>query len=322
VWQARERLRGVVRRTPVLTHLLLDDRFGSSIHVKAEHLQLTGAFKFRGMYSKISSLAATDRKRGVVTVSSGNAAQGLALAGRLLDAPCVVVMPDDVAPVKLAAVQALGARVLQLPGTSDALFRHAESLADQERMNFVHPFDQPEVIAGQATVGLELMEDLGDADLVLMPTSGGGMLSGVSLVVKSLSPHTKVIGVQPEGATSVYAALAAGGPTPVPVDTVADALTAATCGRLTFDLISHYADDVLLVSDEDIFEAVRILWKAARMVVETGGATGLAALLRYPELRKGRVAVITSGGNIDPRQFAHIIGGGSVADWRVSARVL
>lgn len=322
IWRARKRLRGVARRTPVLRHPLLDEHFHCALHIKAEHLQLTGAFKFRGMYVGAVSLSRANRERGLITVSSGNAAQGLALAAKLLDAAATVVMPQNVTPMKLGAVEALGARVFMFKGTTDDLFHHAYSLMERERLSFVHPFDQVEVISGQGTIGLELIEDVGDVDTILMPTSGGGMLSGVSIAVKSLSPSTKVIGVQPEGAPSIHSALASQRIEPVPVDTVADALTASTCGRITLDIISRYADDVLLVSDEDIFEAVRVLWTTARMPVETGGAAGLAALVRYPELRKGRVAVITSGGNIDPVQLAHIVAGGSVAAWRSSiARV-
>lgn len=320
MWRARTLLRGVVRRTPVLTHPLLDELFGCSLFIKAEHVQLTGAFKFRGMYAKISSLSESERNLGVVTVSSGNAAQGLALAARLLGTTATVVMPESVSPVKLEAVRALGAKVVMLPGNSDDLFRHAALLVDSEQLSLVHPFDQPETIAGQGTIGLELVEDVGDLDTVLVPTSGGGMLSGMSLVLKSLLPPITIIGVQPEGAPSIRNALAARRPVPVQVDTVADALTASTCGRLTLGMISRFADDVLLVSDEDIFEAVRVLWSIGKMAVETGGATALAALMRYPDLRKGRVAVVTSGGNIDPVQLAHIVAGGSVATWRALSR--
>jgi threonine dehydratase len=319
VWEAARRLAAVARRTPVLTHPLLDRALEARTFVKAEHLQLTSAFKFRGMYNRLAVLSPEERARGVLTVSSGNAGQGLAAAAALQGVPATVIMPASAPRTKLEAVQAWGARVIQREADSDELFRMAGELVDGEGLALAHPFDHPATVAGQGTIGLELCTDVAEIDTVLAPTSGGGMLSGVALVVKHLSPRTRVVGVQPEGSASVRRALDAGRPVAAPVDTVADALTARTCGDLTLALVARYVDDVVLVPDETIFRAVRVLWDTLRNPVETGGAAGVAALIEHPELRRGRVAVITSGGNIDIEQLAHIAAGGTVRAWRARA---
>jgi threonine dehydratase len=312
-------LDGVARETPVLTDGLLDEATGSSVHVKAEFLQRGGAYKFRGIFNRVRLLSEDERRRGIVTISSGNAGIAAAYAARLLGTSCVVVMPAEPALQKLAAIEALGGRVVRHGSSSIEMAARAAELTTDGRV-LVHPFDQAEVIAGQATMALELLEQAPGLDVVVAPTAGGGMLAGIALVLHELGSDLELVGVQPEGAAALHRSLAAGAVTECEtVDTLADGLAVKRCGELTFQLIRRRVNAIVLVSDDDILTAVALYWRLLHVAVEPAGAAALAALLRHTDLRGRRVGVLASGGNIDVRLLQHALAGGSAQAWKATA---
>ncbi len=316
VWQARRALRGVLRRTPILTNDRLDKELHGRLFIKAEHLQQTGSFKIRGIYNRVRLLPERERERGILTASSGNAGIAAAFAALLHGIDCTVVMPTHTVEAKIEAVRALGARVVLHGRTTSEMFAKAEEVVRSKSYAWVHPFDQPEVIAGHGTIGLELLEEIEELDTIVVPTSGGGMLSGIATVVKVLEPAIELIGVQPEGAPGIRLSLAKGGVTKCTgVDTIADGLIAEECGHLNFEIIQRHADDVVLVSDDEILEAMRTLWKTMHMAVEPSGAAALAAVYRYSRFHGRRVAVVTSGANVDLGLLEHALGGGTARGW-------
>jgi threonine dehydratase len=297
-------LRGVARETPILTDGRLDQVAGSNVLVKAEFLQHGGSFKFRGIYNKLASLPPDEREWGIVIASSGNAGLAAALAARALRTSSVVVMPQHFSDVKRAAIEAAGGRVVAFGKTSDEMLHRAEEIADSERRAFVHPFDQPEVIAGQGTLALELDQNLHDFDAVVIPTGGGGLLSGVGLVLRALRPELQIIGVEPDGADSVRRSLHAGRVTAADsISTIAEGLAVQSCGKLTFEVIRRDIDEVITVSDAEILHAVGVFWNLLHVAVEPSGAAGLAALLAGERFEGKRVAVVATGANIDLRRL-------------------
>jgi len=313
---AARALDGVARRTPVLTDLMLDEASGTNVYVKAEFLQRGGSYKFRGIYNKIRLLSPHERSRGIVTVSSGNAGIAAAYAARLCGASCLVVMPDTPLDEKARAIQALGATTLPGSPSSTDMFAKAQELVDQGR-TFVHPFDQPEVIAGQATMALELVDQLNDFDVVVAPTAGGGMLAGISAAIRQQKPETRLVGVQPEGAAAIARSLESGTVTELEtVDTLADGLAVRRCGELTFELINRFVDEVVLVSDDEILTAVALYWRTLHAAVEPAGAAALAAVLRYPHLRGRRTVVLASGANLDVNLLRHALNDGTATEWK------
>jgi threonine dehydratase len=314
---ARERQAGVIRRTPLLTDPRLDHAAGRPVAVKAEHLQRGGSFKFRGLDNKIASLGEAARS-GILVVSSGNAAQAAALSAHVRGIPCTVVMPDQALPTKVQAVESLGATIVRGGPTSVEMFATGDRLAAELSLHQVHPFDQPEVVAGHGSLALEILEDCDRLGAVYVPASGGGLLAAVALVVKTVAPQVRVVGVQPVGADSVRRSLAAGRPVPVdaPITTICDALTAQCVGSLTFDVISSYVDEIVLVDDEQAGAAMRTAWLAVRQAIEPGAATSLAALLAAPPSADGLDVAVLSGGNVDLELLAHVVRGGTIAEWR------
>jgi threonine dehydratase len=293
-------LDGIATRTPVLRDDLLDERTGSAVTVKAEFLQRGGAYKFRGIYNKVRLLTAEARRPGIVISSSGNAGIAAAHAARLHRVPCIVVMPADAAQHKMAAIEALGGRVIRHGASSTEMDSKARELA-ADGLAYVHPFDQPEVIAGHGTMALELLEQTLDIDALLVPAAGGGMLAGTSLVVGAQAPGLHLIGVQPEGAASLHESLQAGSVQVLDrVDTIADGLRVRRCGDLTFELIRRRTDQVVLVSDDAILDAIAVFWRVLHVAVEPAGAIALAAALTSSEFRGQRIGIVASGANIDP----------------------
>jgi threonine dehydratase len=315
---AHERQVGVIRRTPMLTDPRLDRAVGRRAAVKGEHLQRGGSFKFRGLDNKIASLGDA-AKDGIVVVSSGNAAQAAALSAHVRGIPCTVVMPDKALPTKVQAVESLGATIVRGGPTSVEMFATGDRLAAERSLHQVHAFDQPEVVAGHGSLALELLEDCPDVGTVYVPASGGGLLAAVALVVKSLAPQVRVVGVQPVGADSVRRSLDAGRPVPVdaPITTICDALTAQCVGSLTFEIIKTYVDDVVLVDDEQACAAMRTAWLTLRQAVEPGAATALAALMAADKTGDGTDVAVLSGGNVDLGLLAHVVAGGTAAEWRL-----
>lgn len=294
VRQAAERIAGVAVRTPLLPAPWADGQ----LWLKPESLQPTGAFKLRGAYHAVSRLASP---AGVVTHSSGNHGQALAYAARAAGVPCVVVMPDAALPHKVAAVRELGAEVVLVPPAERAAA--AARLARERGLAVVPPYDHPHVIAGQGTVGLEIVEDLPEVSVVLVPVGGGGLASGVATAVKALRPDARVIGVEPELAADARDSLRAGElrtlPPEVTYRTAADGLR-VTLSPLTLEHLLARLDDIVTVSESEIMDATRLLLTRARLVVEPSGAVTTAAYLRLREQVSGRAVAVVSGGNLDP----------------------
>lgn len=306
---ARRRVEGRVHRTPLLSASLLGRQADVRLHLKCENLQKTGSFKPRGVLNRVLQLSEAQRERGVVTVSAGNHAQALAWGARSAGADAVVVMPEDAPNAKVEASRGYGAEVV-LHGTVFDAFDRARELARDEGYTFVHPFDEPEVAAGQGTVGLEILEDLPEAEAVVVPVGGGGLLGGIAAAVKQESPEVAVYGVEPAGADSMRRSLEAGEPVSLEeVDTIADGLGSPMAGELTYPLARSYVDAVALVSDAEIAAGVRETLTWTKLLTEPAGAAAVAALLadRVPVNPGARVAAVLSGGNVDLEQLKELL---------------
>jgi threo-3-hydroxy-L-aspartate ammonia-lyase len=303
---AAERLRGVAHRTPVLTSRTLDERCGGRVLLKAENLQRIGAFKFRGAYNAVSALRP---ERGVATASSGNHAQAVALSAALHGLEAVILMPQDAPPSKRAATEGYGAQVLEFDRYRDDRDQMAIDLAGDRGLTLVHPYDEPFVMAGQGTAGLELLEDVEDLDVVLVPLGGGGLLSGVATAVKALQPSARVIGVEPEASPDTQRSLRAGRRERVEIDrSICDGQLLPEPGERTFAVVSALVDDIVTVTDPEVVETMRFLFERMKVVVEPSGASALAALAAgHVALDGARAGVVLSGGNVDAARFAELM---------------
>jgi threo-3-hydroxy-L-aspartate ammonia-lyase len=308
---AARRLDGVAHRTPVLTSTTLDTRVGAAVFLKAEGLQRVGAFKFRGAYNAISSLDVAALARGVCACSSGNHAQAVALAARLCDTSATILMPHDAPASKLAATRAYGAEVIGYDRYDEDREGLVAALAAERGLHLVHPFDDPLVMAGAGTVALELLEDVEALDLLLVPVGGGGLIAGCATAVKTLSPATRVVGVEPAASDDVARSKASGRRERVVVgQTIADGQQTPSPGVRTWPVIDALVDDVVTVTDDEIVVAMRLLFERLKVVAEPSGATALAALLAGAQHTvDSRVGVVLSGANIDAARFAALVGG-------------
>lgn len=311
VRSAAERLEGVAHRTPVLGSRTLAERCGAdAVLLKCENLQRVGAFKFRGGYNTLSRLSAAERARGVLAFSSGNHAQAVALAGRLLGIATTIVMPRDAPAVKLAATRGYGATVVEYDADETTREQVAESMRAESGAVVVPPYDHPHVIAGQGTAALELFEEAGELDWLLVPCGGGGLLSGSALAAKALASGCKVVGVEPERADDATRSFRTGELVTIEhPDTIADGTRTPSLGRLTFPLVLRHVDDMATVSEEAIAEAVRFLFERTKLVVEPSGALPVAALLAGAVRPSGRVGVVLSGGNVDAATYCALLAG-------------
>lgn len=307
---ASERLRGHAHRTPIHRSRTLDAIAGVDVLLKCENFQRGGAFKFRGAFNAISLLSDEQRARGVITYSSGNHAQAIALAGRLLGVETTVVMPDNAPAIKRAATEGYGARVVPYdPATGDRQ-QIAESLAAERGYTIVPPYDHLNIVAGQGTAALELIQDAGALDWLLVPCGGGGLLSGSAIAAKGLAPGCRVVGIEPEVADDATRSFHTRTLHTVHnPPTIADGTRTPSLGEVTFPLVLDYVDDMRTVSEDAIVEAVRFLFYRMKLVVEPSGALGVAALLSGAVQASGRVGVILSGGNIDGPTMARILTG-------------
>jgi threonine dehydratase len=313
---AQSRLRGVAVRT----HLIEFNHAESKtrhLYLKPENQQPIGAFKLRGAYNKIASFSEEDRKRGVITYSSGNHGQGVAYAARALGTKAVIVMPDNAPAIKREACAALGAEIVLVgPGSAGRQLK-AEELAAQHGYVIVPPFNDEQIIAGQGTIGLEILEDLPDVETIFAPVGGGGMISGVATAIKLSKPSAKIIGVEPALAADAQASLRAGKIVQFPAgevsQTIADGLRTQSIGPINFEHIRRYVDDIVTVSEDEIREAVRLLAANPKTLAEPSGAVAAAGFLfRRDQLPQSKINVaIISGGNIDPRALEEICCGGS-----------
>jgi threonine dehydratase len=316
VESAAERLVGYAVLTPLIESPALNDRLGGRVLIKPETVQRVGAFKFRGAYNRLSRLSGAQRKAGVVAFSSGNHAQGVALAARLLGMPALIVMPSDAPKVKVEATRIYGAEVRYYDRATDDREALAEAAAAERGAVVVPAFDDPLIIAGQGTVGLEIAAQAralnAPVDVLLGPVGGGGLMSGVSLAMAARSPATKLYGVEPAGFDDTRRSLEAGerrGAPPGP-RSLCDALESPMPGKLTFPILQSHLAGIFTATDAEVAEAMRYAFTALKLVVEPGGAVALAALLAGKIDFAGRTAaIILSGGNVDPDLFARVIGG-------------
>jgi threonine dehydratase len=310
IQQARSLLSKVTVRTPLVLCRLADDR---QIYVKPENLQPIGSFKLRGAYNKISSLTPEQRARGVVAHSSGNHAQGVAFAARALGVKATIVMPKTAPRVKLDATRALGAEIVLVGPASEERIAKAEELEKEQGLIAVPPYNDEKIIAGQGTIGLEILEDMADVDLVLAPVGGGGLISGIATAIKESNPKARVVGVEPEFAADAQASLRSGKIQSISGEsalrTAADGLRSQSIGEINFEHIRKYVDDIVTVTEEDIRRAMHRLLFSARVLAEPSGAvTTAAAMFHAEELPASRkiVAVVT-GGNVEPQLFSDIL---------------
>jgi threonine dehydratase len=307
---AAQRLNGVAHRTPVVRSRTLDLRCGARLFVKCENLQRMGAFKFRGAYNFLESLSPSERMRGVVAFSSGNHAQGVALAARLLGIPATIVMPTDAPGVKLAATREYGAEVVHYERERSHREEIAQAVADERGATLVPPFDDPRIVAGAGTAALELLEEGGDLDAIVVPVGGGGLMGGTAIAAHGIDPDIVLYGVEPSVGDDFAQSLARGERVTIPVPkTIADGLQTTAPGELTFAIAREHVRAVVSVSDDELCDAMRFAFERMKLVIEPSGAAALAALLhqRIPELSGKRVGAIVSGGNIDPARYAKLI---------------
>ncbi len=309
---AADRIAGVANRTPVFSSRSLDERLGATVYLKAESFQRGGAFKFRGAYNKVASLSEEELARGVVTSSSGNHGQALAIAARLAGAEATVFMPRDAPLSKRAATEGYGARVVEFDRYADDRDAMVANLAKRKGLTPVHPFDDPCVMAGAGTSTLELLEQVGPLDLVVIPAGGGGQLSGGVIAATGVSEAPRVIGVEPAAMGQWRASLAAGRPVKVDVErTIADGQQLPSPGDRTFAVVRELVEDVVGVSDEQILGAMRYLFERQKLVVEPSGSSALAAVLSgLVDVRGRRVGVVLSGGNIAVERFTSLLADG------------
>jgi threo-3-hydroxy-L-aspartate ammonia-lyase len=305
---AAARIEGVAHRTPVATSRQFDERAGCEAYFKCENLQRMGAFKFRGAYNALSRLTPDERARGVVAFSSGNHAQAVALAGRLLGVPAVIVMPADAPAVKVAATRGYGAEVVLYDRAEGSREKVAERIALERGSRIVPPFDHPDVIAGQGTAAKELIEEVGPLDYLFVCCGGAGLLSGCAIAASHLSPGVRVVGVEPEagddGARSFRSKKLERVENPV---TIADGARTQSLGAITFPLVLALVHDIMTVSDAELVEAMRFVWERMKLVIEPTGALAAAGVLSGRiDVRAKRVGIILSGGNVDLKALAKL----------------
>ncbi len=309
VARAAQTLNGVAHRTPVLTSGSLNERLGAQVFFKCENLQRVGAFKFRGGYNAVSRLSAEQRKAGVVAFSSGNHAQAVALASRLLGVSATIVMPLDAPAAKKAATEGYGARVVSYDRMTQDREEVARELVQRDGLTLIPPFDHPDVIAGQGTAVKELLEDAGGLDALFIPLGGGGLLSGSLLAAHAINPDCEVYGVEPEAGNDAQQSLEHGAIVRIPPpNSIADGALTQALGKLTFPLIRQYAKGVLTVSDAQLIDAMRFFAERMKIVVEPTGCLGAAAAFNHAvPIRGKRVGVLLSGGNVDLASYGRFL---------------
>jgi threonine dehydratase len=310
VHAAARRLRNRVYRTPVVTSQSFDDASGYSVFFKCESLQRAGSFKIRGALNKLLTLSAAERARGVVAYSSGNHAQGVALAAKMLDISAVICMPTDAPMLKVQATRGYGAEVVFYDRQTEDREEKARKIAVDTGRVLVPPYDDPAIMAGQGTAGLELFQDMPSLDVLVTPVGGGGLMAGCSTVARTLFPGMQVVGVEADTANDTVLSLQKGERVSIPPPpTIADGIRVTIPGALTFPILQKHVTDMALVTDAEITAAVRFLTLRARIVVEPTGAVGAAAALtgKLPVERGARVGVVLSGGNIDPELLVTIL---------------
>jgi threonine dehydratase len=317
IYKAAANLKGVLKATPLVFSDFFSREYGCNVYIKPENLQITGSYKIRGAYNKISSLSDAEAAKGVIASSAGNHAQGVAYSAQLVKAPATIVMPSTTPLLKVSATKSYGADVILCGDVYDDAYNKAMSLAEERGLTFVHPFDDYDIICGQATAGLEIIEELPDADEILVPIGGGGLIAGVSIIAKALKPSIKVIGVVPVGAMSMKISLEEGRVTRLAsVKTSAEGVAVKQPGDLPFAFAQKYVDDIITVTEKDIMEAVLLTLEKHKLVAETAGVVSLAALKKRGKQGKNIVCFM-SGGNIDMVTISSIINQGMISRGRI-----
>lgn len=316
IYDARRALQGITRQTPIIGA----PQIGANISIKAENLQLTGSFKLRGAYNKICRLSRSERESGIIACSAGNHAQGVALAAKRLSIRATICMPAAAPLSKIEATRGYGAEVVLVQGAFDDAYTEAKRLADERGLTFVHPFDDNDIIAGQGTVGLEILDQMPEADIIFVPIGGGGLVSGIACAVKTLKPKCKVIGVQASGVPSMLASRISD--EIVELDsavTIADGIAVKKPGKLTFDYCNRYVDEIVTVTEEEIASAILLLMEANKTVAEGAGAAAVAAAMfeKFQTKRENTVCVV-SGGNIDVNILERVITQGLAKSGRIT----
>ncbi|MDN5332369.1 MAG: threonine dehydratase [Tepidanaerobacteraceae bacterium] len=318
VKEAREVLKNVVYKTGLMHNTTLSEMSGNNVYLKMENLQKTGSFKIRGAYNKIAHLTEEEKKRGVIASSAGNHAQGVALGATSYGIKSTIVMPKHAPLSKVSATKKYGAEVVLHGNVYDEAYGMAKKIQEETGATFIHPFNDPYVIAGQGTIGLEILEDLPDADVIVVPIGGGGLISGVALAVKSLKPKVKIIGVQTQNMPSMAVSISKKTVTTVEgMPTIADGIAVKTPGELTFEMVQKYVDDIVTVDEDEIANAILILLERAKVVTEGAGAVAVAAVLnRLTHVKNKKVVAVISGGNIDVNILSRVIDKGLVKSGR------
>jgi threonine dehydratase len=308
VQAAKKRLKGYANVTPIMASRTLNRLVGAEVYFKCENFQRIGAFKFRGAFNSISQLSKAEKARGVITYSSGNHAQAVALVGQMLNIRTTIVMPNNAPKIKRAATEEYGAAIVEYDPEKTTREAVAKDLEINNDYTMIPPFDHLDVIAGQGTAALEMLEELGNLDMLLVPCGGGGLLSGSAISAKGISPNCRIIGIEPEladDATKSFQTKQLHSVKNPP--TIADGTRTSSLGKITFPLVLKYVDDMKTVSEEEIIEAVKFLFYRMKLVVEPSGALGLAALLNQAVMPEGRVGILLSGGNIDSSTMISIL---------------
>ena len=317
--EARKKLDGVILKTPCTQAPLLSQKYDANIFLKKENLQLTGAYKIRGAYNKISSLSEEDRQKGVIAASAGNHAQGVAYSAKTFGIPATIIMPEATPLLKVENTKNLGANVILKGANYDEAYAYALEYAKQNSLTFIHPFADDEVIAGQGTVGLEILEEIENLDIVIVPIGGGGLISGIGSVIKQLSPDTKVIGVVASGANAMKTSFESHMPIDsLSVKTIADGIAVRDVNEKNLKYILEVVDEIVEVDDEEIANAILFLLEKQKIVVEGGGAVSVAALMheKFSYKKGSNIACVLSGGNIDVQMLSVIIEKGLIKSYK------
>ena len=312
---AQKLLRGTVRKTPIQTSRTFSGLAGTNLFLKLECLQVTGSFKVRGAFVKISRLSDKQAGHGVIAASAGNHAQGVAYAAMIKKIPCTIVMPETASPAKVAATRSYGAKVIRRGANYDDAWEATQEIAKAEGMTIIHAFDDPDIIAGQGTIGLELVEDLPDVDRIYLPVGGGGLAAGVAIAVKSRKPNVRIIGVESKAFPAMKESLAKGSLQCIKRGySIADGIAVKQPGELTREILSKYIEDIVLIDDTSIVKTMFLMMERAKLVAEPAGAASLAYLLSnggsYSGSNKDNVATIISGGNVDMYLLGQVVAKG------------
>lgn len=318
IQEARNCLKNVVYKTGLVQNTTFSEMTGNSVYLKTENLQKTGSFKVRGAFNKIVHLSEVEKRNGVIASSAGNHAQGVALAATLYNIKSTIVMPKHAPLSKISATKNYGAEVVLHGEMYDVAYEKALEIQQETGATFVHAFNDPKVIAGQGTIGLEILEDMPDVDIIVVPVGGGGLISGIAIAVKNINPRVKIIGVQTENVPSIVKAISENHIATVDGEpTIADGIAVKTPGELTFNIIKDYVDDVVTVGEDEIANSILLLLERAKVISEGAGAASVAAVLnRLDNFKNKKIVALISGGNIDVNMLSRIIDKGLIKSGR------